>query len=227
MTQNNSQSPHKQCRDCRLWFDRATFPRKSARCKECLLARARELSRRPDQVQKRKDRRANRTEEQREAAREKGRLRFANRTAEQKQQDYEYRRARREIDNARARELRRQSPDRKARQSYSVWKSNLKHQYGITPAIHEMMYREQGGKCYFCDVPKQRRGRGGKALVVDHDHEAGSVRGLLCRSCNAGWVDRYRRLPKDLQDSPRTNAYLRRGNGEYIGGIKRGLASAS
>ena len=105
----------------------------------------------------------------------------------------------------------------------SVWKSTLKHKYGITPEIYDAIYEDQGRRCYFCNAPPSSNGRG--RLAVDHDHTTGFVRGLLCRPCNAGWVDRYRRLPKDLQDSPRTNAYLRRGNGDYIEGIRQRLLS--
>ena len=106
----------------------------------------------------------------------------------------------------------------------SVWKSKLKHQYGITPEIHRAMYEDQGGKCYFCDGHRPSRGKGG--LAIDHDKVTGFVRGLLCRPCNAGWVDEYKRLPTEYQDSPRTNAYLLRGEtGNYVESIKWRLAS--
>ena len=111
------------------------------------------------------------------------------------------------------------------RQQISIWKSKLKHEYGITPQIHQLMYDDQDGKCYFCDVLQPSRGKGG--LAIDHDKKTGFVRGLLCRPCNANWVDEYKKLPKEYQDSPRTNAYLLRGDtGDYIEGIKRRLASA-
>ena len=110
------------------------------------------------------------------------------------------------------------------RQKVSGWKSKLKHQYGITPEIYHAMYEGQDGKCYFCDTDRPRRGKRG--LAIDHDKETGFVRGLLCRPCNAGWVDEYKRLPKECQDSPRTNAYLIRGEaGDYVESIKRRLAS--
>ena len=110
------------------------------------------------------------------------------------------------------------------RQKVSVWKSKLKHQYGITPEIYQAMYHDQGGKCYFCDV--HRPFKGTDRLTIDHDKMTGFVRGLLCRQCNAGWVDEYKRMPKEYQDSPRTNAYLLRGEtGDYIQSIERRLAS--
>ena len=220
----NSEPTLKQCKNCQLWFDKTTFPHRSARCKECHLARAREFSRTPEQVQKRKERRANRTPDQREEERKRGRRKYANRTAEQEQRAYERRESRKEMDNARARELRAQSPERRAQQRFSVWKSKLKHEYGIAPEIRQMMYEDQGGKCYFCD--KHRPSRGKRGLAIDHDQETGFVRGLLCRPCNANFVDEYKKLPREFQDSPRTNDYLLRGEtGGYIESVKQRLAS--
>ena len=217
----NLQPELKQCKNCGQWFDKASFPAKRGWCRECVRTKARELSRRPDQVQKRKERRANFTPEQQEAERRRGRRRYANRTPEQEQRAQDRRQARKEIDNARARELRAQSPERKKRQHDSVYKSKLKHEYGITPEIHELMYKDQEGKCYFCDKEKRMRGRG--CLVIDHK-KGGFVRGLLCQPCNANYIDEYKRLPREFQDSPRANAYLRRGEtGEYVESIKKRL----
>ncbi len=224
MTLKSSGLSLRQCKYCLRWFERSTFPPRSARCKECLRAKSREFSRTLEQVQKQKDRRANHTPEQREAERARGRRKYANRTPEQIQRDYERRQSRKEIDNARSRDLRAQSPERRSRQRFSVWKSALKLNYGITPEIHLAMYEDQGGKCYFCDA--DRPGRGKRGLAVDHDKETGFVRGLLCRPCNAGWVDEYKGLPREYRDSPRSNAYLIRGEtGEYVESIKRRLAS--
>jgi len=44
------------------------------------------------------------------------------------------------------------------------------------------MYAKQGGCCAICKHPPTS-GRG-NTLHVDHDHETGKVRGLLCHSCN-------------------------------------------
>ena len=199
MTLENSESSLRQCRDCQQWFERNLFPPKSARCKACLLARARELSRTPEQVQKRKERRANRTPEQRETIRETGRRDYANRTPEQEQRGYERRQARKDVDNARARELRAQSPERRERQRASVRKSTLKSAYGITPAMRQFMYDKQDGKCCLCDVKPGRRRRG---LVIDHDKDRGFVRGLLCHTCNSNFIDEYSKLPDECRDFP-------------------------
>lgn len=56
--------------------------------------------------------------------------------------------------------------------------------YGITLEDYDEMLEWQGGGCAICGSPV---GDGvGRRLSVDHDHETGEVRGLLCSRCNAG-----------------------------------------
>lgn len=55
---------------------------------------------------------------------------------------------------------------------------NLKSRYGITPEDYYEMYEEQQGLCGICGEAK--------SLVVDHDHDTGDVRGLICQNCNLG-----------------------------------------
>jgi hypothetical protein len=53
--------------------------------------------------------------------------------------------------------------------------------YGVTPAMYDIMLEKQGGVCPICgNLPGKR------ALAVDHDHRTGEVRGLLCKECNNG-----------------------------------------
>lgn len=54
--------------------------------------------------------------------------------------------------------------------------------YGITVAEYEEMFAAQQGCCMICNRPDV----GGKRLNVDHDHDTGQARGLLCRACNRG-----------------------------------------
>jgi len=54
---------------------------------------------------------------------------------------------------------------------------NLK-QYGLTQQQYDAMLAEQKGRCAICNEKAD--------LVIDHDHEGGAVRGLLCYSCNIG-----------------------------------------
>lgn len=62
----------------------------------------------------------------------------------------------------------------------------LRTRYGITSAQYEQMLMAQGGLCAICQQPEVRRMRGKVTrLAVDHDHQSGRVRGLLCALCNA------------------------------------------
>jgi len=62
--------------------------------------------------------------------------------------------------------------------SESRHKWNLVNFYGITPQRYDEMALSQNGQCAICSCTPTRR------LGVDHDHETGAVRGLLCSSCN-------------------------------------------
>jgi hypothetical protein len=59
---------------------------------------------------------------------------------------------------------------------------NRRYNYGITPAQYAAMVTVQSNKCAICEGPP----RGKPFLLVDHDHETGRVRGLLCQPCNVG-----------------------------------------
>ena len=52
--------------------------------------------------------------------------------------------------------------------------------FGITPEQYDEMLLAQGGGCAICG----RACPTGRALAVDHDHETGIVRALLCVTCN-------------------------------------------
>lgn len=55
---------------------------------------------------------------------------------------------------------------------------NLKSIYGIDRPTFDALAAEQDGHCSICGVRPER-------LSVDHDHETGLFRGLLCSACNA------------------------------------------
>ena len=61
--------------------------------------------------------------------------------------------------------------------------SRYKAQYGITLDIYEEMLEKQNGKCYICG---NEANYNGKPLYVDHCHDSGKVRKLLCQHCNTG-----------------------------------------
>lgn len=57
--------------------------------------------------------------------------------------------------------------------------------YGITIDQYEEMHAAQGGRCAICGTSDPRARSAVTRLAVDHDHETGAVRGLLCFPCNA------------------------------------------
>ncbi|SHU54419.1 endonuclease VII domain-containing protein [Mycobacteroides abscessus] len=59
--------------------------------------------------------------------------------------------------------------------------------YGITPAEYQALYTAQGGVCAIC----QRATGKTRRLAVDHNHQTGEVRGLLCKTCNWIVIGRY------------------------------------
>ncbi len=59
---------------------------------------------------------------------------------------------------------------------------------GLTHDQYEKMINEQNNKCKICNENETRGGRTPGTitrLAVDHCHESGNVRGLLCHRCNA------------------------------------------
>ena len=66
--------------------------------------------------------------------------------------------------------------------------TRLKHRYGITSADYAKMLSAQKGVCAICGNPptEDQPKHWGKHLAVDHCHDTGRVRGLLCNRCNVG-----------------------------------------
>jgi hypothetical protein len=50
--------------------------------------------------------------------------------------------------------------------------------YGISAERYRQILENQNGLCAICLRDKE--------LVIDHNHDTGEVRGLLCTSCNTG-----------------------------------------
>ena len=59
---------------------------------------------------------------------------------------------------------------------------HLLRKYGITQDDFDRMLSEQQGACGIC----KEKMTPGKFTHVDHDHETGTVRSLLCHRCNVG-----------------------------------------
>lgn len=58
----------------------------------------------------------------------------------------------------------------------------LAKKYGMTLDAYDALLEAQGGVCAICG----EAGADAKMLAVDHDHNTGKVRGLLCDKCNQG-----------------------------------------
>ena len=70
---------------------------------------------------------------------------------------------------------------RKGKRKAQAVKYNLKSKYGLTVEDYRRMFEAQGGRCKLCGKESRKR-----MLDVDHNHETGKVRELLCHRCNVG-----------------------------------------
>lgn len=73
------------------------------------------------------------------------------------------------------------------KETRDVWYGrSLMRFYGMTVAEYGEMMVKQGGVCAICSKPEDRKANGEvRALSVDHCHDSGDVRGLLCSFCNS------------------------------------------
>lgn len=85
----------------------------------------------------------------------------------------------------------------------AVKRHGLKAKYGITLEQYDEMFEAQGGTCLICGNEG-----GERDLAVDHSHETGEVRGLLCLNCNAGIGN----LRDDIELLKKAIKYLERNN---------------
>lgn len=72
----------------------------------------------------------------------------------------------------------------------------LHNLYGLTRRDFNLIIALQGGGCAICQTPED--------LCVDHDHQTGKVRGILCRTCNLG----IGKLGDQLEGVKRAAEYL-------------------
>lgn len=73
--------------------------------------------------------------------------------------------------------------------------------YGLSAGDYDRLYKLQNGTCYIC----QRATGATKKLSVDHNHETGEVRGLLCGPCNKNVIGHLRH---DVEALRRAIEYL-------------------
>ena len=96
---------------------------------------------------------------------------------------------------------------RKARQQAQEKARNNRAQsvYKLRDGDYQKLYDHSKGKCYICG------GRGGGKLNIDHNHETGEVRGLLCTKCNYILLGRIGKDNPDILEAIMSSAvdYLR------------------
>ena len=72
---------------------------------------------------------------------------------------------------------------------------------GVNPSEYDRKFFEQKGCCAICN---RHQSEFNMSLAVDHDHETGQVRGLLCVNCNL-FVGR---LEKEENIAKKAESYL-------------------
>lgn len=75
--------------------------------------------------------------------------------------------------------------------------------YGLKEEEFDKLYAQQTGKCVGCRLEFK------DDINVDHNHQTGKIRGLLCSNCNSGlgmFKDDYKLLQKAIE-------YLKEHNG--------------
>lgn len=63
-------------------------------------------------------------------------------------------------------------------------RAHLKRLFGISLEEYEKMSEKQNHVCAICGRPEMNNKN--KVLCVDHNHETGEIRQLLCGACNSG-----------------------------------------
>jgi hypothetical protein len=90
----------------------------------------------------------------------------------------------------------------------------IRKRFGFSPVDYESMAEWQNRQCAICLGPSgsYRDGRERK-FCIDHDHETGKIRGLLCNGCNRG-IGYFSDSPDNLR---RAIAYLERHKEQAVG----------
>lgn len=57
----------------------------------------------------------------------------------------------------------------------------MKYMHGLSHAEYIAMLKKQDGLCAICESVNSD----GTRLPIDHNHNTGKIRALLCRACNA------------------------------------------
>ena len=93
-------------------------------------------------------------------------------------------------ERAKSKEWREANPEKSR---LAITNATLKAKYGIDLETYDQMLKDQKGGCKVCgDKPSYQR------LHVDHCHNTGRVRGLLCQACNVS-IGKMKESPELLR----------------------------
>lgn len=109
-----------------------------------------------------------------------GRANYCRSCAQEYQRSYQAERREQYREYSRKRQL---DPKKRARDRQNKRGMWLRL-YGLTHDEHDALLARQNNACAICGEPGENWAERG--LHVDHDHESGLVRGLLCGRCNLG-----------------------------------------
>jgi hypothetical protein len=91
--------------------------------------------------------------------------------------------------------------NRRSKNTYYSKNSDLKKSYGVNLVWFNHQFDLQKSVCLICKHPETTMIKGKTiSLSVDHCHNTGKVRGLLCKPCNQG-IGLLRHNPTLLQSA--------------------------
>jgi len=98
--------------------------------------------------------------------------------------------------------------NRKLALERGVW-TRIKRVYGLTKEQYYEIKEAQGSCCAIC---LRHESEFKKRLNIDHDHQTGELRGMLCGFCNRYFLGRHR----DPEKFRRAATYLEKGLGLFV-----------
>ena len=113
--------------------------------------------------------------------------------------------------------------ERRAKEDVRAYQAKFMHEWKYGLKDYDALLAAQGGGCAVCGSVLPQKGR--KRPHVDHDHETGEVRGILCHNCNRALgavgdsVERLDQLKRYILKSSRSLACEELGVDETSAGL--------